>query len=223
MSPYVLVRTAAAVTCALALSAGGVLAAPDHSNLGVYGWYGGAPVNMFAVTPSFMGGDGPATATDKYPDMAVYLIGPINETSPFGPPREFDTKSGKKTLPPHMDVLTEMTTPSNKKDAIGYFVVPGPKANEDNVHARERPANGLPTGGLAYEILVGSEWVPLTSHAIIEYGIARGLLKTEYFDYGGLQWAAWPDDAPAGFAVDCTKSGLGPDPAKTQMVDFRTQ
>lgn len=169
----------------------------------VYGWYLGVPVRPNAVVPALYGGTGPSEPADDVPDLMVYLVGPVDEVSPFGPPREnIPTADGPKNLPPHQQVLNGFVSENDKHDAMGVFIIPGPQATEENVHARQEVENSVARGPLAYEILVNGEWVKLDSFTTIEYGLATGQLEAVPFEFGGLMWTVWPDEGVT-TAVTC--------------------
>lgn len=184
---------------AIALLSSGAIAQPA-TDKAVFGYYLGIPVFMNAQTPPVLGGHGPAKPSNAVPDLIVYVTAPTSKDETFhAPQRWIPTPQGRKYLPPHEDTLTRFVTESAPADALGYFVIAGPKASPDRVQVSadprvSDPASYLPGGPLARAIKVGEQWLPLNNHVVIEYGLRTGLLATRYFDYGGLMWAGWMDE-----------------------------
>lgn len=189
-----------ALDCAVA-AASATPPAPEGPDRMVYGWYLGMPVRPTAIVPPAYGGTGPEAPADDVPDLTVYLVGPVDDTSPAAPAREnIPTPQGPRNLPAHQQTHDLLATPDQPHDAIGTFVVPGPEATPETVHTREAPANSVVGAPLAYEILVGDVWTKLNNHVVIQYGLDGGLLELVPFEYGGLMWQSFDDP---GFWVDC--------------------
>lgn len=181
----------ACVLFALAMNAA---SANDQRTLTRVGWFAGLPVNMQVQIPKAHGGSAPDAPSDAHPDVVVYVTGATRTGAPGAPEMTVPTPQGPRVLPAHDDVITRMVPAKQPADAIAYFVVPGPKADESNVRSQADSANSWPGAPLVREIFVGTDWVKLTNHAIVEYGLAMGWLTLEYFDYGGLVTTRYLDD-----------------------------
>ncbi len=211
-------RLAAALATVIGLAQPTGAAAADKA---VFGWFLSLPVKMFAKSPPKLGGTGPEGPTPAYPDLIVYLISPVDEIAPHGPQAIIPTPQGKRTLPPHMDILDALIPATAPHDALGYFVIPGPKATAETVRSGPAPADTIVGAPLAKEIRIGGVWVPLTSSVVIQYGLKLGLLDTRYFDYGGLQWAEVPEQATTGpFNVAVTLAEPAAQPAPPGKPDL---
>lgn len=157
------------------------------------GWFAGLPVNIKVQIPKAHGGTGPNAPTDEHPDVIVYVTGATRAEGSSVAEMSVPTPHGPRVLPAHDDVIARMVPATAPADAIAWFVVPGPKADDSTVRSQPDPAGSWPGAPLAREIFVGATWVKLTNHAVIEYGLAMGWLALKYFDYGGLATSAYPD------------------------------
>lgn len=172
----------------------GVAQRSGRADKAVFGYYLGLPIQLFAEAPPFLGGTGPAAPSRGTPDLVVYLTAPTSEGNYTAPSAMIPTPQGRRWLPPHEDTLARFVTEEERADALGYFIIAGPRATPERVRVTTDPnqpdtslyASGAP---LAREIKVGEQWLPLNSHVVIEYGLRNGLLAAKYFDYGGLMWA----------------------------------
>ncbi len=167
----------------------------------VPGWYMGMPIILNAITPKNYGGAAPNAPVPGVTKMNVYLTGPVRDDVAFAEDRWIPLPTGKRFLPAHQDTLAQFPTKARPFNAMGNFVVMGPKGNAENVKLRDKdfPANAsesFPGAPLAYEIKIGPMWVKLNSHIVIEYGVKAGLLKVVPFEYGGLMWATLFDEPP---------------------------
>lgn len=158
-------------------------------------WFAGLPVKLQVQIPTAYGGAAPNAPSDAHPDVVVYVTGATRTVAASAPEMSVPTPNGPRVLPAHDDVLTRMIPSKRPADSIGYFVVPGPKADASTVRTQPDPQNSWPGAPLVREIFVGTDWVRLTNHAIIEYGLAMGWLALEYFDYGGLVSSSYLDEA----------------------------
>lgn len=197
-----------ALGCTLSLSNFAQLGAPVGNKV-VPGWYLGMPVVMHARMPALLGGDGPDAPSDEYPDLVVYLTGPVEKTAGTAPDRIIPTPDGPKALPPHQDTITRLVREDEPYDALAFFVIPGPKADSGNTKVQPDPGNSVPGAPLVEEIRIGPAWVKLNSHVVIEYGIKAGLLAAKPFPidiggYGGLMWHTMFDPDMATFDANCT-------------------
>lgn len=160
----------------------------------VPGWYLGMPVLLTARSPS--------NNLDRrqLPSMRVYVTAPVSDTAGTAPMKTVPLPDGEVVLPPHQNTLTSMASEMDPLLAIGYFVEIGPKGTESNVRIQRQPENAWPSRPLASEIRIGTDWVRLNNHVVIEYGLKKGLLQLEFFDVGGLMWGRHFDggtgDAP---------------------------
>lgn len=163
----------------------------------VHGWYLGSPIRPAAIVPPAYGGDGPEAPAEDVPDLTVYLVGPVDGESPVGPSIEIPTPDGEmRVLPPHQQTHDAIVDESTPYDAIGVFVVPGPSATDADVRVADQPDGSVVGAPLATAVRIGPTWVKLSNHLAIEHGIARGLLATVPFEYGGLMWTTFVDDRP---------------------------
>jgi hypothetical protein len=174
--------------------AGAAMGAGDARTIERSAWFAGLPVKLQVQIPKAHGGAAPNAPSDAHPDVLVYVTGATRTGAPSVPEMTVPTPNGPRVLPAHDDVLTRMVPAKTPADSIGYFVVRGPKADESTVRAQADPPNSWPGAPLAREIFVGTDWVRLTNHAIIEYGVAMGWLTLKYFDYGGLVSSSYLDD-----------------------------
>jgi len=188
---------AAALACSPALAQSGK---PDpHAGRSVPMWYLGVPVLIG-------GGPKPPPGT-VIPDLPVYITTPVSDTLGHSPEvPEVRPHDGKHvTLPAHQDTLSRLPDPGKPARAVAYFVLPGPKATEDTVESGKQPANSWADGPLVRKIKMGEEWMLLNNHIVIEYGLAKGLLRLQYFDIGGSGMMYKPlDEDIAKFPCDCT-------------------
>ncbi len=167
----------------------------------VPGWYMGMPIILNAITPKSYGGAAPNAPVPGVTKMNVYLTAPVQDDVAFAEDRWIPLPSGKRFLPAHQDTLAQFPTKARPFNAMGKFVVMGPKGNAENVKVRDKdfPANASESfsgAPLAYEIKIGPMWVKLNSHVVIDYGVKAGLLKVVPFEYGGLMWATLFDEPP---------------------------
>ncbi|MBA3580998.1 MAG: hypothetical protein H0W44_00955 [Gammaproteobacteria bacterium] len=166
-------------------------------------WFGGITVWVFAQFPAIAGGSGPADASPTLRDVDAYLVGPIDANNPYGqevPIPAIDPNTGAPILdangnviivargPAHDNTFTQFIPKNNIADIFGYWVIAGPNATPDKVHTRPAPENSLAGGALAYEIKIGNKFRPLTSNAVIQYGLKTGLLTANPFGWGGVAW-----------------------------------
>ncbi len=182
---------------------------PPVRDTAIPAWFLGIPVYLKpgpsgAETTPHIPRKGPDNPTDGIPRMRVYLVAPVNKTAGNAPTRTVPTENGDKILRPHQDVLTELRSAANPAIGRAYFVLPGPKANDSNVHVQPEPnpASSLPGGPLVYEIKMGHEWVKLSNYVAIEYGIKEGLLTTKYHEDGGPMWGEFMDPGMEKFYVE---------------------
>ncbi|MCC5868008.1 MAG: hypothetical protein JJU27_05810 [Gammaproteobacteria bacterium] len=184
------------VLVALALLASAQMpasAAPGKTDRAVPGWHLGLPVQLNAIVPPAYGGDGPEGPSDSVPDMRVMLTSPVRSDLPHAPDRMIPYRGKERLLPAHMNTIEFFPKAQCPHDALGYFVVAGPEATADTVRVRDidDPADSAPGSALAYAIRIGFVWVELTSHVVIDAGVAMRLLELVPFEYGGLMWAQW--------------------------------
>lgn len=167
----------------LCLVAGDLAAQPAQSMHSVPGWYLGMPVLLTTRKP--------AEGVDRtqLPNMPVYITAPISASAGTSPRRTVSLPRGEVVLPPHQDTLVTMPPDDDPVLAVGYFVEVGPAGSEDTVQSQEQPENAWPSRPLASAIRIGTEWVKLNNHIVIEYGLKMGLLQLEFFDVGGLMSA----------------------------------
>jgi hypothetical protein len=169
----------------------------------VYGWYLGVPIRPNAITPPAYGGEGPEAPTDDVPDLTVYLVGPVDEGSPVGPPREIPgPDGGTVALPPHQQTHDRVVSPDEPHDAIGTFVVAGPEATDETVRLAEEVPDSVAGAPLATAVRMGAVWADLSNHHAIEWGLDAGLLETVPFEYGGLMWTEFVDERPISLACE---------------------
>lgn len=164
---------------------------PEHA---VPGWYLGMPVMLAVNRPE---GD---VDRRSLPSMPVYVTAPVTPTSGSSPERTVVRPDGEVFLPAHQDIMTTMADPESPILAIGYFVEIGPKGTPETVRTLDQPDDAWPSKPLASHIRMGTEWIGLNNHLVIEYGLRMGLLQAEFFDVGGLMWAFHfdgGDQAPA--------------------------
>ena len=167
---------------------------PDRN---VFGWYGGLAIRPNAIIPKLYGNpNGPHGPSDERPDLEVNLIAPVDEKSPAAPMREGIPRPDgtRKTLPHHQLTIGALAPGSGPYDAMGRFIVAGPKASKKTVKTGENVPNSIPGAPLAYAIKVGGAWSLLDSHVTIAYGVERGLLKIVPFEFGGTMWTVLADD-----------------------------
>jgi hypothetical protein len=194
--------TAAALGVTVTLGSGA--SAQDRPDRNVFGWYMGMQIRPSAIVPQAYGNPkGPKGPSKKVPDVTVYTTGVVDKSVPSGPSRRLPKPGGgTMVLPQHQLTLSKLVPKARKDDAMGVFVVPGPRATKANVRTRKKPRGSMVGAPLAYEINVGDvAWAKLNNHLVIEYGVKLGLLKLKRFDYGGLMWTSWPDNK--GFAASC--------------------
>lgn len=141
---------------------------------------------MDVELPKAAGGRAPNAPSATYEDITTFVTGPTSTATPLQPVITVPTPDGPKVLPRHEDVVTRMVPGSSPAEAIAYFVVVGPDGNDSNTRWQADPANSWPGAPLAQEIFVGTDWVKLNNHAVIEYGLAMGWLALRPFMYGGL-------------------------------------
>jgi hypothetical protein len=165
---------------------------PPHA---VPGWYLGMPVLLTAR-------ESPADVERQtLPSMPVYITAPVSASAGTSPERLVALPRGEVVLPPHQDTLVTMASANEPLLAIGYFVEIGPAGDEHTVRTQPQPENAWPSAPLASAIRIGTEWVPLNNHIVIEYGVKTGLLQLEFFDVGGLMWGQHFDGTDAGVEV----------------------
>lgn len=176
-------------TLPLATSAQDAKAAPPSRHT-VPAWYLGMPVVMRGTSRY-----PPASLSEvqvaklREPTMRVYIVAPASPGMGASPAQNVVVRGRRVVLPEHQAVLRQLSSPDEHRIAVGYFVSRGPRANPRTVRWQEQPDQAWPAAPLVSAIRIGTEWVPLTSHVAIEYGLARGLLALEYFDAGDEQWA----------------------------------
>jgi len=143
-------------------------------------WYVGIPVELDIWFPRAA-----ATAGAKY--LAVYLTAPIDAAVAWTPELWIETPQGRKLLPAHQDTLSGCAMDSAGVETTGYFVVAASKAGADEVRVGSLSSiNDAVSGApLASALKVGTAWVPLNSHLVIEYGLATGQLELRRFMDGG--------------------------------------
>lgn len=190
-----------AIVALVMLAAAGPTGAPgDHVDKAVFGYYLGLPIEVSAMAPPKLGGSGPPAPSARVPDLIVYIAAPTSSDEAYHAPAVMiATPAGRRYLPPHEDTLTRFVGEADKADALGYFVVAGPKATRERVRVAIDPRvkdtrTYLSGGPLARAIKIGEQWLPLNNHLVIEYGLRAGLLSLRWFDYGGLMWAKWMDE-----------------------------
>ncbi len=168
-------------------------ASPGKTDRAVPGWYLGLPVQLNAIVPPAYGGEGPEAPSESVPDMRVMLAAPVRTDLPHAPDRMIPYRGSERLLPAHMNTIEFFPTAQCPHDALGYFVVAGPEATADTVRVRDiaDPAESVPGSALAYAIRISFVWVELTSHVVIDAGVAMGLLALVPFEYGGLMWGEW--------------------------------
>ena len=130
--------TAAALSVLVTLGSGA--SAQDRPDRNVFGWYMGYADPPNAIVPQAYGNPkGPKGPSKKVPDVTVYVTGPVDTSVPSGPKARIPGPGGRKvTLPAHQLTLTKLIPKSRKHDAIGKFVVPGPKATVRRMSGRAR-------------------------------------------------------------------------------------
>jgi len=204
-----LYRIAAATLAAAALG-GSFAGAGEAFDLSKKVWFEGRTVDVFVMIPSAAGGSGPDGPSPRHPDVDVYLVGAISETEPYGPQARrpaIDPATGTPLLdehgrpraqiviPAHDDVFSQFAAAAEPADTFGHWVVPGPRASDATVRTRSMPADSLAGAPLVWSIRLDGEWRPLIDAAVIEEGIARGLLKLAFSNWGGVAWLDEPADA----------------------------
>ncbi len=179
---------------------------PMPGESAVPAWFLGMPVFLKVRGPVHGKEKNPSTFPDKptegIPRTRVYLAAPLSKSFGNAPSRPIPTGDGEKILPAHQAVLTELRTAANPALGQAYFILMGPKANDSNVHVQPDPGNSVAGGPLVYEIKIGHEWVKLSNHVAIEYGIQEGLLKTKYLEDGGVMWGEFMDPGMEKFYVE---------------------
>ncbi len=139
--------------------------------------------------------------------MDAYITAPVSATAATSPQRMIPLPTGPRMLPAHQSTLSRLNSPDEPWVSIAWFVIPGINAGDDNLRTDPRPENGWASQPLAREIRIGTEWLPLNSHVIIERGLERGILALEYFDGGSLIWATldWNEyTQPPELALSCS-------------------
>lgn len=159
---------------------------PDHV---VPGWYLGMPVISMSWEVLSMEDRLAARIPEGVATQNAYIIAPVSDTLGTSPEREIKLPDRTVVLPAHQAAATAMNAPGEPVLGVGWFVIAGENATEENLRTDPRPENGWASAPLAREIRMGTEWVPLNNHVIIEYGLDRGILDLEYFDSGAMFWA----------------------------------
>lgn len=171
----------------------------------VPGWYLGMPVVVRGRTRHPPGSLNEAAAlAQPGQKMRVYIVAPVAESIGASPEQRVPLGGRLVTLPEHQATFTCLGNEDSPIAGIGYFVTRASGAAETEVRSQPLPAKAWPSAPLAAALRIGGEWMPLSSHVTIEYGLARGLLELEYFDAGDDMWAApdWNDFAlPPGNAT----------------------
>lgn len=163
-------------------------ASDSHNAHAVPGWYLGVPVLLRAQDPP------PDIDRKNLPAMRVYVHAPVSAAAGAAPTRQVPRPDGKVvTLPPHQDTLESLNAPDSPRLGVGYFVLRGPKGNDQNVRVQPQPEQSWPRSPLVSEIRIGPEWVKVNSHAVIEYGLRSGLLDLQFFDVGGMMYGQFMD------------------------------
>lgn len=154
--------------------------ATDHI---VPAWYFGMPVVLHG-RPAYLPGSlsEAKLAALNEPTMRVYVTAPVSPSIGDAPPMWVALARGTVYLPPHQDTLSALPLSEHPILGVGYFVERGRNGTKANVRVQRQPAGAWPAAPLASAIRIGAEWVQLSNHAAIEYGLATGLLKLEYFD-----------------------------------------
>jgi len=117
----------------------------------------------------------------------TYLAGPQDPDAPLDAGGTFPTPDGGTvTVPAHDNVVDVRVTGARRRAACsGAFVVATDPADPRVLTRADPNGSGL---RLAHAVLAGRRAVPLTASAVIERGIARGLLATIDLGYGGTCW-----------------------------------
>ncbi|MCC7411461.1 MAG: hypothetical protein IT495_07510 [Gammaproteobacteria bacterium] len=185
-------------------------AAGQHA---VPGWYVGLPV--------ILRGSLPPVGVDRrtLPRFRVYVHAPVSATAGAAPMKTVrHPVSGEMVaLPPHQDTIEALNSATAPKLAIGYFVLRGPKAADDDVRVQAQPERSWPSSPLIAEIRIGSEWVKVNNHVVIEYGLKSGLLALEYFDIGGMMWGQFFESAAESLRDGACTVGS---PSATPPIDW---
>ena len=147
-------------------------------------------------------------ATEGLPEMGVYVVAPMSDTAGFSPQRP-----GPRGIPTHMTVISDLNHPQRPGVSHGYLVQVGPKASERTVKSLPLTGEGVSLAPLASHIRVGTDWLPLDSHVIIEHGLREGLLKLQHLGSGTLIWGTtdWDDYAPMDPPLQAELESHGPD------------
>ena len=161
---------------------------PDRK---VGGWFLDQPIRLNVWIPPFAGGTGPGGPSDSTPDANMYLVGAVAAN---GVPRtEGDEVIGPGQVLPARDLtVDEFVNPGVVRDIFGYFVVPGPNARiGTNVRVRPMPQGSVVGAPLVYEVKLGSKWYKLSNHSPILTAEQLGLVKLNFFLWGGVYNTNW--------------------------------
>lgn len=186
-------RTASdiAIGMLVLVACGAVAAAtppPDHI---VPSWYLGMPVVSRSFEHSAQGFSTEAEIPAPYPyrKALVYLVGIADTSIGASPAQRISMPERTLAMPGHQSVLSCVGAPQSPVLGIAYFVIPGPAANAHNLRADPMPDSSVAGAPLATAIRIGPTWIPLTSHVVIEQGLALNLLRLRFFGANPISWA----------------------------------
>ena len=180
----------------------------------VPGWFLGMPV-LLHDSPPLAGLD--RATLERVP---VYVVAPVSASAGAAAMKQVPhPRTGEiVALPPHQDTLSALNSAGKPRLGVGYFVIRGPRGSDDTVRVQPQPEKSWPSASLASHILIGSEWVGLNNHLVVEYGLVTGLLALEFFDVGGMMWGEFLDPESQKLGVVDAKVEH---PAKLPEIDWK--
>lgn len=163
-------------------------------------WFAGIPVELTLNAEKSRAVSAPLPASPR-----MYVTAPTFAEATFAA-ATIEIDGQRRVVPAHDLVIDQFVSQNAATPALTFFVVPGAKATPDTVRFVEGPSDSLPGRPLVREIFVGTDWVRLTSHVIIEYGVAMGWLALAPYALNSSIATRYLDQ-PAGFAVNVSIEG----------------
>lgn len=163
-------------------------------------WFAGIPIELTITAENARG------ASTRIPTPArIYITAPTFSDAAFAA-TTIQIDGQRRVFPAHDVVVDQFISDHAAAPAMTFFVVPGAKATADTVRSVVNTSDSIPAGPLAREIFVGTDWVRLNSHVIVEYGVAMGWLALEPYPQSESITTRYLGK-PADFAVKVSLEG----------------